>query len=196
LIDRAPSPAIITVDLTGQGGVILNVDGWPQTQHADKNSPSMFDIPPVVLDKNSNFVDVTDYRQTIQILGGANGNALQSQANTGPISDLSLEAVYQDPTTHQYSLDNTTDSIAEIRGIDVTVTIPDLFADTKFTFDSSTGYSGTPYTGEGMVNGLHIPTATPEPSSLFFLASGTLTTCGYAWCRRKRTRGHSATMAS
>jgi len=239
LVDKAPSNATVTVSLTGQDGRVLHVEDWPQTKKASPGKPAEFDIPMVAFDSLGDSHRVFDVRQTLKIQPTTSNFSPLALSQGAEISDLSLEAVYQDPTTHQYALDNTYGAIAAIRGTNVEVAVPDLFADTnhdgilgegdylyslvdmntylqtpqqtfnfgdefnivngqvtglpgmlfsttEFTFDPGTGFSGTPFTGAGTMEGVHLPTATPEPTSTLFLASGVLTSCGYAWRRRRK----------
>ena len=60
-----------------------------------------------------------------------------------------------------------------------------MFSTTDFTFDSSTGFSGTPYTGEGDVESEHDVEATPEPAADGLAMAGLL---GIFLMRRRSKR--------
>lgn len=60
-----------------------------------------------------------------------------------------------------------------------------LFSTTDFTFDPSTGFSGTDFTGDGVVESEHDLESVPEPGSLLLLGSGVL---GLSGILRNRLR--------
>jgi hypothetical protein len=233
LVDRAPSKATVTVTPTDDKSKPLPFDGWPQTQSADANNPAVFQIPRVVFDKLGDAHLVYDVHQEIQILG-----------NSGEISALSIESVFFDPTTSQFSLGNIFGTLADTVGVENEISIPDLFADTNgdgtlglgdilyslvdlnqyltavpqisfgemftvnngtvsglpgmmfstdpFSFDPSTGFTGTLFNGTAEVKGIHGATAViPEPSSLILVGIGILgIVCWHI--RLKRTQEREA----
>lgn len=63
-----------------------------------------------------------------------------------------------------------------------------LFSTTDFTFNPSTGFSGTDYTGDGTVESEHDVEAVPEPGSLLLVGSG-LVGIGSVLRRRLGNRG-------
>lgn len=47
------------------------------------------------------------------------------------------------------------------------------FSTTPFSFDPMTGFTGTPYAGPATTEGIHLPSAIPEPSTLGLLSVAT-----------------------
>ena len=63
-----------------------------------------------------------------------------------------------------------------------------LLSTTEPTFSPSGGYSGTPYTGTGMVYTYHGDSGTvPEPSTLSLLCLAANSLLAFAWRKRRRT---------
>lgn len=206
LVEKVPSTADVTVTPTTLLGIPLPFGGWPQTQHATKNSPAVFNIPRFVFLGPIPF-PVLDARQSAVVTG-----------DPGQIADLSIESFQFDPITSQFTLNNIFSTITQRLGYGVEFPIPDLFADTNgdghigagdvlyslvnldtylnaippvsfgtsyqvlagtvaglpgmefsttpFSFDPSSGFTGTAYTGPAVTEAIHLPSSVPEPTSL------------------------------
>ena len=226
LVEMVPSTADVTVTPSTFLNIPLPFGGWPQTKHATKNSPAVFNIPPFVFLGLIPF-PVLDARQSAVATG-----------DPGQIADLSIESFSFDPITSQFVMENIFKTIADKEGYGVEVPIPDLFADTNgdgmlgagddlyslvnlsvylesiptfsmgdsftvvdgavsglpgmmfsttpFTFDPSTGFAGTPYSGPAVVEAIHLPSAISEPPAIGLLGSSLFGVIGYRIARRRR----------
>jgi hypothetical protein len=62
-----------------------------------------------------------------------------------------------------------------------------MFSSSPFLFDPATGFSGTAFSGLGIVEGQHGATAVPEPGTFGLCGIATVFLFGYHCCRRRKT---------
>jgi hypothetical protein len=61
-----------------------------------------------------------------------------------------------------------------------------MFSTIPFIFDPIIGFSGMPFSGQGIVEGQHGATAVPEPGTLALCGIGAVMLLGYGWCKGRR----------
>ena len=121
---------IFTFNLTGPEGV--NIPGTTRFSTVDNPQPPK--TPPV--DGTETFDGIRDVENGVTVIDARNKtelfNVIPPDSSTpGAIADLSIEAVVFDPAANVFVLESIFGRLAERLGVGVSVTIPDLFADTN-----------------------------------------------------------------
>lgn len=130
-------PPGVTSGFTADGSPI---DRWPMykdvTNSTGKPKTASFGIPDTVYKPNdkamANPIAVTDVDQEVVYDSEFSPRwKFVAAGGLGLGSDLRIEAVFQDPTTGQFQLDNIFGALASKVGAGVEVLIPDLFSPTN-----------------------------------------------------------------